>query len=148
MNFNGFPASYQPLGFGYTQYQQQMAQQMQGTQMSPANQQMMTPPTIRAEIVQVDGEEAAGNYPVGAGSSQMMIARDDSAIFVKTAAANGQGYTLDVFVKRPPAPVKPPVDMGAYVTRDELPELLAAFLRGSAAPTAQTAKEAADNEHV
>lgn len=149
MTFNGgFPASYQPLGFGYPQYQQQMAQQMQGTQMSPANQQMMTPPTIRAEIVQVDGEEAAGNYPVGAGSSQMMIARDDSAIFVKTAAANGQGYTLDVFVKRPPAPVKPPVDMGAYVTRDELPDLLAAFLRGNMAPTAQTIKEAADDEHV
>ena len=145
MTFNGgFPASYQPLGFGYPQYQQQM----QGTQMSPANQQMMTPPTIRAEIVQVDGEEAAGNFPVGAGSSQMMIARDDSAIFVKTAAANGQGYTLDVFVKRPPAPVKPPVDMGAYVTRDELPELLAAFLRGSTTPATQTAKEAADDEHV
>lgn len=138
---NGYPANYQP--FGYQNYQQ-----MQGAQMSPANQQMMTPPTIRAEIVQVDGEEAAGNFPVGAGSSQMMIARDDSAIFVKTAAANGQGYTLDVFVKRPPAPVKPPVDMGAYVTRDELPELLAAFLRGGTAPATQTAKEAADDEHV
>lgn len=124
MNFNGFPASYQPLGFGYPQYQQQMAQQMQQAQQP----QMMTPPTIRAEIVQVDGEEAAGNYPVGAGASQMMIARDDSAIFVKTAAANGQGYTLDVFVKRPPAPVKPPVDMGAYVTRDELEERLTAIL--------------------
>lgn len=142
MIFNGgYPASYQP--FGYQNYQQ-----MQGAQMSPANQQMMTPPTIRAEIVQVDGEEAANSFPVGAGSSQMMIARDDSAIFVKTAAANGQGYTLDVFVKRPPAPVKPPVDMGAYVTRDELPELLAAFLRGGTAPATQTAKEAADDEHV
>lgn len=138
---NGYPANYQP--FGYQNYQQ-----MQGAQMTPANQQMMTPPTIRAEIVQVDGEEAAGNFPVGAGSSQMMIARDDSAIFVKTAAANGQGYTLDVFVKRPPAPVKPPVDMGAYVTREELPELLAAFLRGGTAPATQTAKEAADDEHV
>lgn len=142
---NGYPASYQPFGYNY---QPQIPQQMQGTQMSPANQQMMTPPTIRAEIVQVDGEEAAGNFPVGAGSSQMMIARDDSAIFVKTAAANGQGYTLDVFVKRPPAPAKPPVDMGAYVTREELPELLAAFLRGGTAPTTQTAKEAADDEHV
>lgn len=138
---NGYPANYQP--FGYQNYQQ-----MQGAQMTPANQQMMTPPTIRAEIVQVDGEEAAGNFPVGAGSSQMMIARDDSAIFVKTAAANGQGYTLDVFVKRPPAPVKPPVDMGAYVTREELPELLAAFLRGGTAQATQTAKEAADDEHV
>ena len=138
---NGYPASYQPFGYNYQQYQQPIQNQ-------PQQQQMMTPPTIRAEIVQVDGEEAAGNFPVGAGSSQMMIARDDSAIFVKTAAANGQGYTLDVFVKRPPAPVKPPVDMGAYVTRDELPELLAAFLRGKTPPTAQTVKEAADDEHV
>lgn len=138
---NGYPASYQPFGYNYQQYQQPIQNQ-------PQQQQMMTPPTIRAEIVQVDGEEAAGNFPVGAGSSQMMIARDDSAIFVKTAAANGQGYTLDVFVKRPPAPVKPPVDMGAYVTRDELPELLAAFLRGNTPPTAQTTKEAADDEHV
>lgn len=140
---NGFPASYQPLGFGYPQYPQMQPTQMTGAQQMP--QQMMTPPTIRAEIVQVDGEDAANSYPVGAGASQMMISRDDSAIFVKTAAANGQGYTLDVFVKRPPAPAKPPIDMGAYVTRDELPELLAAFLRGNTAPTA---KEAAEDEHV
>lgn len=56
---NGFPASYQPLGFGnYPQYPQMQPPQMTGAQQMP--QQMMTPPTIRAEIVQVDGEEAAG----------------------------------------------------------------------------------------
>ena len=118
---NGYPASYQPFGYNYQQYQQPIQNQ-------PQQPQMMTPPTIRAEIVQVDGEDAANRYPVGAGASQMMIARDDSAIYVKTAAANGQGFTLDVFEKRPPAPVKPPVDMGAYVTRDELEERLGAIL--------------------
>lgn len=117
MIFNGgYPASYQP--FGYQNYQQQQPQQPQ----------MMTPPTIRAEIVQVDSEEAASNYPVGAGASQMMIAKDDSAIYVKSALANGQA-TLDVFVKRPRTPQKPPVNLDDYVTRAELESRLEAILR-------------------
>lgn len=122
---NGYPASYQPFGYNY---QPQIPQQMQGTQMSPANQQMMTPPTIRAEIIQVDDETAAENYPVGAGSSQMMIAKDDSAIFVKTSATNGNGYTLDVFVKRPRTPQKASFDPDRYVTREELESRLQAIL--------------------
>lgn len=88
--------------------------------------QMMTPPTIRAEIVQVDNEEAAANYPVGNGASQMMIAKDDSAIFVKTASPNGT--RLDVFVKRPAAPQKPPFDPSAYVTKEELEARIAALM--------------------
>lgn len=122
---NGFPASYQPMGYGFQNYQQQM----QGAQMPQANQQMMTPPTIRAEIIQVDDEAAAENYPVGAGSSQMMIAKDDSAIFVKTAAPNGNGYTVDVFVKRPRTPQKPPVNLDDYVTKEELENRLQAILQ-------------------
>ena len=46
---NYFPATYQPM---YPQYQPQM-----------------TPPTIRAEIIQVDSEDQAANYPVNAGAS-------------------------------------------------------------------------------
>ena len=114
---NGYPASYQPFGYGY-QYQQPMQNQQP---------QQMTPPTIRAEIVQVDSEEAANSYPVGPGSSQMMIAKDDSAIFVKTAMANGQS-SLDVFVKRPRTPQKPVFDPDIYVTRDELEKRLQAIL--------------------
>lgn len=81
-------------------------------------------PTIRTEIVQVDNEEAAKAYPVGAGATQMMIARDDSAIFVKTALQNGQ-YSMEVFVKRPPAPEPEPFDPSLYVRRDELAAMLA-----------------------
>jgi len=110
----------------YPQMQQQMPQQIP--------QQMMTPPTIRAEIIQVDGEEQAAAYPVGAGASQMMIAKDDSAIFVKTANANGT--TLDVFVKRPPAPAAPPPD---YVTREDVEAMIAAAMPKKAAK-----KEAAE----
>ena len=135
---NGYPASYQPFGYGYQQYQQPMQNQ-------PQQQQMMTPPTIRAEIVQVDSEEAANNYPVGAGSSQMMIAKDDSAIFVKTAMANGQS-SLDVFVKRPRTPTKPVFDPDKYVTRVELENRLQAIL--GAYNASNEIKEGEQNEPV
>ena len=113
---NGFPVAY-PQFYPY----QQMPQQVQQVQQP---QQSLTPPTIHADIVQVDGEQAAVNFPVGAGSSQMMIAKDDSAIFVKSALPNGQ-TTLDVFVKRPPAPPKQEPDLSNYVTWDKLKEYLA-----------------------
>lgn len=140
---NGFPASYQPMGYGFQNYQQ-----MQGAQMPPANQQMMTPPTIRAEIIQVDDETAAENYPVGAGSSQMMIAKDDSAIFVKTSATNGNGYTLDVFVKRPRTPQKASFDPDRYVTREELESRLQAILAANNNVTTPLLKEEENNGNV
>lgn len=142
---NGYPASYQPFGYNY---QPQIPQQMQGTQMSPANQQMMTPPTIRAEIIQVDDETAAENYPVGAGSSQMMIAKDDSAIFVKTSATNGNGYTLDVFVKRPRTPQKASFDPDRYVTREELESRLQAILTANNNIIQPLLKEEENNGNV
>lgn len=109
-----YPASYQPMVY---------PPQMQ------SGQQMMTPPTIHAEIIQVDGEQNAAQYPVAAGASQMMIARDDSAIFVKTVAQNGNSYTLDVFTKRPPAPPAPKFEPGDYVRKDELEALISAMLK-------------------
>lgn len=149
--YNGFPATYPqayPQGYPGQQmpmYAQQMAQAgfQQPTQMSGANQpapaQMLTPPTIRAEIVQVEDEQAAANFPVGAGASQMMIARDESAIFIKSAMANGQ-TTLDVFQKRPPAPPAPAFDPAEYVRRDELDERVSAIV---AAQMAQSTRSAA-----
>jgi hypothetical protein len=118
---NGFPVSYQPIGFQPYQAFPQQAPQMQA-----GNGQVMTPPTIRAEIVQVDSEQAAAAFPVGTGASQMMIAKDDSAIFIKTANANG--YVLDVYEKRPPAPPAPAFDPGEFVRKDELEALLAKAL--------------------
>ena len=140
---NGFPASYQPMGYGFQNYQQ-----MQEVQMPPANQQMMTPPTIRAEIIQVDDETAAENYPVGAGSSQMMIAKDDSAIFVKTSAPNGNGYTFDVFVKRPRTPQKASFDPDRYVTREELESRLQAILTANNNVIQPLLKEEENNGNV
>lgn len=123
---------------------QQQAAQQPTPQQQPTQPTMMTPPTIHAEIVQVDGEAAAAQYPVGAGMSQMMMARDESAIFVKTATANG--YTLEVFDKRPPAPTPPPFNPAEYVRLDALPSLVAAEVQTALAAmqpakTAKTRKE-------
>lgn len=115
MAYNYFPATYQPF---YPQYPQQ-------PQMQQPQQQMMTPPTIRAEIVQVGSKAEALNFPVGAGQTQMMIMRDDSAIFIKSAFANGQA-NLDEYVRKPPEPEKPAAD---YVTREEFEQRISALQR-------------------
>lgn len=133
---NGFPVGYTPYGGFYPGYYNPA--QMQQAQMPAAQQQQaMTPPTIHAEIVQVGSEQEANCFPVAAGASQMMIAKDDSFIAVKTAYANGEA-TVNFFAKRPPAPPKPAVDLSAYVTRDEMESRLAAILGGN------TAKETED----
>lgn len=137
-----YPVYQPPMPQMQQMQMQQNAMQQQQMQQQP---QMMTPPTIHAEIVQVDGEQAAAQYPVGAGASQMMIARDDSAIFVKTATPNGQ-YTLDVFVKRPPAPVEPPFDPSAYVRRDEIDGLVASIVAAQNAPVKKASKKAEETE--
>lgn len=94
---------------------------------NPYQQQMMSPPTIRAEIVQVENEQAAANYPVGTGMSQMMIARDESAIFVKSVSANGA--VMDVYVRRPPAPPEPKFVPADYVRKDEIAALIAEAMK-------------------
>jgi len=123
---NGFPVTYPQFYYPQMPVMQTQPQMQQPQQQAQLTQQSLTPPTIHADIVQVDNEQAAANFPVGAGASQMMIAKDDSAIFVKSAMPNGQ-TTLDVFVKRPPAPPKPEYDLGNFVTREELEERLSAL---------------------
>lgn len=117
---NGFPMGYQQMY--YPQMQQQMPVQQ--------NVQQFSPPTIHAEILQVENETAAMNYPVAAGSSQMMMAKDDNEIYIKTAFANGQSK-LNVFVKRPEPSVTPSFDASAYITRDEFESRLKAILDGN-----------------
>lgn len=124
---NGFPMSYQQ--FYQPQYQvpynsfQSGNNQMQ----QQAQSQMMTPPTIHAEIVQIADRAEALNFPVGAGQAQMMIAKDDSAIFVKTAFANGQSNLVE-YVKKAPEPQTPPAD---YVTREEFERRLAEIYKSA-----------------
>ena len=106
---------YQQYGTGYGPYQQQYQQQG------------MTPPTIRAEIIQVASEEEVDRWPLAAGQSQMFITRDELHFLVKTQHQNGE-YDKDVYDKRPPAPPAPVFQPGDYVRKDELNALLAAAL--------------------
>lgn len=119
---NGFPMSYQQ--FYQPQYQSPYVGFQSGSSQSQMQQQatqMMTPPTIHAEIVQIADRTEAASFPVGAGQAQMMITRDDSSIFVKTAFANGQSNLVE-YVKKAPEPEIPPID---YVTREEFERRLA-----------------------
>ena len=129
---NGFPMGYQ---YYMPQYQPVQTPYMQQTQQQP---QAMTPPTIHADIIQVESEADAERYPMAANQPpQMFMTRDESTIIIKTMLANNQ-HDLKVYPLRPPAPPAPPVDLAAYVTRQELDERLAALLR----PTQPTKKEA------
>lgn len=121
--------------------QQQTSTQPNSQSQQPTATTSMTRPIIHAEIVQVEDEQAAAQYPVGVGASQMMIARDESTIFVKTAMQNGK-YTMDVFVKRPPAPEPTPFNPAEYVRLDALPALVAAEVRAAIAATIQPVKPA------
>lgn len=132
MAYNNFPVGYQPAQIFYPQQQQPVQTVQQG----------LTPPTIHAEIIQVDNEQVADNHPMQAGTSQMMIAKDDSAIFVKTMYANGQ-YNMDVYLKRPQKPRKPEIDMTQYVTREEMENRLKTILKPQ---TGNIEKENADGD--
>lgn len=133
---NGFPMGYQ---YYMPQYQPvQTPYMQQQTQQQP---QAMTPPTIHADIIQVESEADAERYPMAANQPpQMFMTRDESTIIIKTMLANNQ-HDLKVYPLRPPAPPAPPVDLAAYVTRQELDERLAALLR-----PAQAAKQPAKKE--
>lgn len=114
---NGFPATYQQMAF--PQYQTPMYQ-TQVPQPVQTNSRMV-------EIVPVDNEEAAAGWPVGVGSTQAMMAKDDSFIAFKSVAVNGQTEFL-LYDKRPPAPPAPAFDPKLYVRRDELETLVSAAL--------------------
>lgn len=88
MQYGGYyPATYQnPYQNPYTQYQAPAQQNFQ----QPA-QQTLTPPTIHAEIIQVDGgSREVESFPVNAGCSQMFMSKDEQTIFIKSVFANGQ----------------------------------------------------------
>lgn len=92
----------------------------------------MTPPTIRAEIVQMDSMDAIDHFPMAAGTSQMFITKDEKNIVVRSMYANGQ-HSDDIYDKRPPAPPAPTLNPADYVRKDELQELIADALQAHTA---------------
>lgn len=127
--YMGFPVGYQStMGYPQQYYQTQ------------TNQQLMTPPTIHAEIIQVSGREEAEGWPVGPGQSQMMMARDDSALFIKTVYANGQTAFVPYIKEQP----KPPAPQPDYVTRAELEERLAELTKPKVSKKKETVTDGTD----
>lgn len=96
-----FPATYQPM--------------YQMPQMQPP----MQPQGRLVDVVPIDSVESGESFPVPIGATQLMIAKDDSFIAVKTNGVNGQS-TFSVYDKRPPAPPAPKYDMADFVRRDEI----------------------------
>jgi 3-hydroxy-3-methylglutaryl CoA synthase len=113
---------YQVPGYGWpgiqTGPQQQMMQQ-------PGQAPQMTKPTVHADIIQIENEAAGENEPVDAGTSQMMITKDESTILIKSVLANGE-TTMDIYRKQPKAekPAEP-----EYVTRAEFETRIAERIR-------------------
>ena len=137
MAYTGFPATYQSPLYGAPAYAQ-AAYGGQGGIISPPQQQTqqaanygpqtaMTPPTIHAEIIQVESEEAVDRLPLAAGASQMYMTRDEGCIIVKTQYANGS-FDKVGYDKRPPAPPAPVFEPGEYVRKDEIVEIVSAAL--------------------
>lgn len=132
---NGYPVTYAqayqyPGAAQIPMYGQQMAQPgfqqpVPGTQMSQANQPspVMTPPTIRAEIIQIEDEAAVDRFPVAGGASQMFMTRAEDKIIIKTMGQDGP-LPLVVYEKRPPAPPAPKFDPAEYMRRDEADKLI------------------------
>jgi len=118
---NGFPINYPQYYPQQFQYPQQNAQQQ-----NVGTAQMMTPPTIHAEIVQINGRDDAVNFPVGTGQSQMMMTKDDSAIYIKSAYANGQS-TLIKYAKEEAKPQE--TQKVDYVTREEFERRIAEIMK-------------------
>lgn len=108
MNYN----NYFPANYAYFQPQMQNQQYQQQTN-------QMSPPTIHAEIIQINGEQEVKDYPVAAGCTQMFMSKDDTSIFIKSAYAN-QPAQIVRYNKIEPIIENPP----DYVTKDELDKRL------------------------
>lgn len=170
--YNGFPATYpgayqtaypapqMPVygqqmpnpGFQSATFQNGNTQPMQQPQQQPA--QMMTPPTIRADIIQIEDEAAVDRFPVAAGASQMFMTRAEDKIIIKTMGQDG-ALPLVIYDKRPPAPPAPVFNPKEYVRKDEFDERLNAILdaleanqKEQPAQTAQIAPRRAAKKEV
>ena len=120
-----YPPAYQPTMTGYQMPQGQPPQPMMQQPGPAAQNPQMTLPTVHADILQVADEEAMEKQPVDAGTSQMMITKDETVIGVKSVLANGES-TLDIYRKQPRAKKAEELE---YVTRAEFEKRIAEMIR-------------------
>ena len=129
---NGFPVNYPQF---YPQYQQPyQIPQYQPQQQAQASSRM-------TEVFPATSEKTVLEFPVTAGTTQMFVATDDSFIAIKEASVTGQ-ITTQFYDKRPPAPPEKPVDLTAFVTREELEQRLAALSTPAKRPAKKEEVEA------
>lgn len=159
----GYPAPQMPVygqqgpnnGYQSGTFQNGNTQPMQQPQQQPTP--MMTPPTIRAEIIQIDDEgweNYVDRFPLGPGASQMFMTRSEGNIIIKSMGQTGP-LPLVIFDKRPPEPPAPVFDPGEFVRKDEFNERLNAILdaleanqKEEPAQTAQIAPRRAAKKEV
>lgn len=112
---NGFPASYQPL-----YYPQQYQPQMQGTQMSSANQ--------STGIIWVQGEAGAKSYLVAPNTTVQLWDSEENVIYIKTADSSGMPSMkiLDYTIREPNTSSRQKNDI-EYVTKTEFQEMKSGF---------------------
>lgn len=153
-NYGGYRPMYNPF---QNQYQVQPLPQFQNPFLNQQNnfqnqaQQTAQPsgmsaPTVHADILQVKDEDEGRKTPVDVGTSKMMITKDESEIFVKSAFANGE-YDFIVYKRQPkknPEPEKPAIDLSDYLTKEEFEKRIAALTLQSTAAKKSTRKEAGD----
>lgn len=116
--------------------------QQQPAQQAQQNQQGLTPPTIRAEIVQVDDMDAINHINITPGTPQMFWTKDEHTIVVRTMYANNQ-HSDRIWKEQPPEPPAPTLNPADYVRKDELQALIAEALQARTAPTKAKKEEAA-----
>lgn len=120
---NGFPVGYPQI---FPQYQQAYQQPYQMPQYQQPQQPVQQQASRMTEVFPAASEKAVLEFPVQAGATVMMVANDDSFVAIKEASVTGQINTV-FYDRRPPEPAEAPVDLTAYVTRDELDQRLAAL---------------------
>lgn len=121
---------------GQQPYQDPAYTRAYGQKTPQDTQQGLTPPTIRAEIVQVDSMEAIDRFPMAAGTSQMFMTKDERNIVIRSMYANGQ-HSDKIFDERPPAPPAPTLNPSDYVRKDELQALIAEAMQNTRKTTAK-----------
>ncbi len=110
--------------------QQRGGQNMGQQQTAPGQgQQMISPPTRHADIIQADSLEAIDRIPQNAGTAAMYMTKDDQHIVIRDMLANGE-HTDIIYDRRPPEPPAPKIDPSVFVRRDELSALIAETIRG------------------
>lgn len=90
-------------------------------------------PTQSGMFYWVQSKQEAELYPVAPGNSVMFMDSNNMVIYMKTVNANREVMPLKVYdmVERKevsPEPTRPAPDLSKYITRDELNDILSAYM--------------------